>query len=161
MGGRVVSRPDERAAEQVAVWSDLPDHEPTHARVAGVDLVVVRYDDEVSVLYGRCLHRGVLLGDGHVEGQNLICCVHGWDYRYDTGISEYDNSEVLETFTAWVEADENAVLVDAAEVAAWAEDNPQPYEPPKAGDSDDGAVRGATDDIDGGSVTPEFYGDPD
>ena len=158
---RDVSRSDEQTAEQVAVWSELPDREPTHARVEDVDLVIVRYGDDVSVLYGRCLHRGVLLGDGHVEGHNLICGVHGWDYRYDTGISEYDNSEVLETFTAWVDEDDDAVFVDASEVAAWAEENPQPYDPPEAGDGDDGAMQGATDDVDSGSVDPEFYGEPD
>ena len=31
----------------------LADREPAHALVAGVDLVVTRYDEEVSVLYGR------------------------------------------------------------------------------------------------------------
>ena len=36
-------------------WSSLPDRQPQHALVANVDLVVVRYDDQVSVLYGRCL----------------------------------------------------------------------------------------------------------
>jgi len=153
-----VSGPD---AARVAAWSDLPDREPTHARVEGVDLVVVRDDEEVSVLYGRCLHRGVLLGDGYVEGQNLICGVHGWDYRYDTGVSEYDNSEALETFTAWVDEDADAVFVDAAEVAAWAEDNPQPYDDPAGGEAGDGAMAGATDAVAGGSVDPEFYGDPD
>ncbi|MFP4625658.1 MAG: glutamate synthase-related protein [Natronomonas sp.] len=137
---------DEQSAEPVAVWSELPDREPTHARVSGVDLVVVRYDDEVSVLYGRCLHRGVLLGDGYIEGHNLICGVHGWDYRYDTGVSEYDNSEVLKTFTAWVDEAEDGVFVDAAEIASWGEENPQPYEEP---------------DEDGSAAQPEFYGDPD
>ena len=161
-----VSRPDDAAAERIAVWSDLPDREPTHARVDGVDLVIVRDGDEVSVLYGRCLHRGVLLGDGYVEGHNLVCGVHGWDYRYDTGVSEYDNSEVLETFTAWVDEDEDAVYVDASAVAAWAEDNPQPYGDPAGADpaddgGGDGAMKGATDDLDGGSVDPEFYGEPD
>jgi len=148
-------------SEQVAIWSDLSDREPVHAKVAGVDLVVIRYDGEVTVHYGRCLHRGVLLGDGHVEGDNLICGVHGWDYRVDTGISEYDNTEVLETFTAWVDENEDAVYVDADEVAAWAEDNPQPYDDPIPGASGDGSLRGAADDIDGGAVDPEFYGDPD
>ena len=78
-----MSVPDDRTTERVAVWSALADREPTHARAAGVDLVVIRYEGNVSVLYGRCLHRGVLLGDGSVEGENLICGVHGWDYRYD------------------------------------------------------------------------------
>jgi len=145
--------------ERIATWSELPDREPVHARVEGVDLVVVRYDGEVSVLYGRCLHRGVLLGDGHIEGQNLICGVHGWDYRVDTGISEYDNSEVLEKFTAWIDGD--AVYVDADEVLGWAEDNPQPYEEPTDGDAGDGTMQAATDDVDGGAVDPEFYGEPD
>ena len=43
----------------VAKWSELADREPAYGLVADVDLVVVRYDDEVSVLYGRCLHRGL------------------------------------------------------------------------------------------------------
>ena len=72
---------------KVADWSTLADRTPTHALVENVDLVVVRYGDEVSVLYGRCAHRGALLADGHVDGHNLICGVHNWDYRIDTGVS--------------------------------------------------------------------------
>ena len=74
-------------------WDELDDRVPTYAIVANVDLVVVRYDDQVSVLYGRCQHRGALMSDGRVEGDNLICGVHNWDYRYDTGISSYRNQE--------------------------------------------------------------------
>jgi glutamate synthase domain-containing protein 2 len=126
--------------ERIATWSDLDDREPEHARVAGVDLVIVRDGEEVSVLHGRCKHRGVLLADGHVEGDNLICGVHGWDYRYDTGISEYDNSEQLAKFTARVDESADALYVDRAEVADWNDDNPTEYTDPDA--------------------FPEFYGDP-
>lgn len=111
---------------KVANWGGLPDREPSYALVAGVDLVVVRYGDAVSVLYGRCLHRGALMSDGHVDdNDNLICGVHNWDYRLDTGVSEYDNSEALHKFTAWV--DRGDVLVDEDEIADWARTNPQPY----------------------------------
>ncbi|MEL7276704.1 MAG: glutamate synthase-related protein [Pseudomonadota bacterium] len=110
----------------VATWSQLGDRQPSYALVAGVDLVVIRYDAAVSVLYGRCLHRGALLADGHIQGDNLICPLHNWDYRYDTGVSEYANTEVLHKFTAWIEGD--AVLVDEDEVATWAEKHPQPYD---------------------------------
>ena len=114
--------------KQVALWGELQPLTPTWALVEGVDLVIVRWEQEdtVSVLYGRCLHRGALLADGRIEGQNLVCGLHGWDYRYDTGISEYHHSEVLEKFTAWVEDD--AVWVDADEIAAWVRTNPQPYD---------------------------------
>jgi len=112
----------------VAKWSELEDRAPTYALVADVDLVVLRYDDEVSVLYGRCLHRGALMADARVEGDNLICGVHGWDYRYDTGVSSYNNAEVLQKFRSWVDHDADAVLVDQAEIRTWAEQSPQPYD---------------------------------
>ena len=110
---------------QVATWSTLPDREPQYALVAEVDLVVVRFDDEVSVMYGRCLHRGALMSDGFVRGRDLICGVHNWDYRLDTGVSAYANDEKLPKFKAWVEGD--AVLVDEDEIIAWGQDNPQPF----------------------------------
>jgi len=118
----------------VATWSELSPLTPTPARVADVDLVIVRYArdgvDHVSVLYGRCLHRGALLADGSIVGDNLVCGLHNWDYRYDTGVSSYNNDEVLHKFGAWVEEVDGvrAVTVDADEVAAWAEAHPQPYD---------------------------------
>jgi glutamate synthase domain-containing protein 2/nitrite reductase/ring-hydroxylating ferredoxin subunit len=117
----------------VAKWAELEVNAPVGALVENVDLVVTRYgdsEDEVSVLYGRCLHRGALMADGHVDGHNLICGVHGWDYRVDTGVSEYNNDEVLNKFGAWVEDHdgERCVMVDADEVAAWERENPQAYD---------------------------------
>ncbi|ANM30674.1 glutamate synthase [Acidobacteria bacterium Mor1] len=123
MSGQDASRPVE-----VARWSELADRKPAYALVSAVDLVVVRYGDEVSVLYGRCLHRGALMADGHVDGDNLICGVHNWDYRIDTGVSEYNNAEVLHKFNAWIDDDKDAVMVDADEVAAWASEHPQPFD---------------------------------
>ena len=111
---------------EIAKWADLEDRAPAYAMVADVDLVVVRYGDAVSVLYGRCLHRGALLSDGHVDGDNLICGLHNWDYRLDTGVSEYNNAEALQKFSAKIE--KGAVYVDKAEVEAWAREHPQPFQ---------------------------------
>ncbi len=111
--------------EAVATWSTLEDRKPAYALVGEVDLVVVRWDDEVSVFYGRCLHRGALMSDGFVRGRNLICGVHDWDYRLDTGVSEYANEEVLPKFRSWIEDDK--VWVDADEIGAWEQENPQPF----------------------------------
>ena len=106
--------------------AELADRTPTHALVSGVDLVIVRYDDAVSVMYGRCLHRGALMADGHVDGQNLICGVHGWDYRLDTGVSAYNNAEALHRFDSWVDGGD--VFVDADAVEAWRQEHPQPFD---------------------------------
>ena len=72
----------------IAKFSELTDRSPEYALVANVDVVVIRYDEKVSVLYGRCAHRGALMSDGHIDGDNIICGVHGWDYKFDTGVSE-------------------------------------------------------------------------
>ena len=106
-------------------WDELADRVLEYALVADVDLVIVRFDNNVSVLYGRCAHRAALMADGHVDGENLICGVHGWDYRLDTGISEYNNSETLPKFNAWVE--EGQLFVDQDEIVAWASEHPQAF----------------------------------
>lgn len=103
----------------------LEDLSPRHALVNDLDLVLVKYGTEVSVLYGRCHHRGALLGDGHIDGENLICGVHGWDYRYDTGISEYNNDEALHKFKTEIKND--TVYIDEAEIDAYLKDHPQPF----------------------------------
>lgn len=130
----------------------LEEKTPVYALVANVDLVLIRYPDtnsnadQVSVLYGRCLHRGALLADGHIDGDDLICGVHNWDYRFDTGVSAYNPSERLQKFTSWIE--DGNVLVDEDEISAWAIDNPQPY--------DRDAYQGLYADLHGGDEEPHY-----
>jgi glutamate synthase domain-containing protein 2/nitrite reductase/ring-hydroxylating ferredoxin subunit len=109
----------------IAQVSQLKNKQPEHALVNGLDLVVVKFDDDISVLYGRCLHRGALMSDGHVDGHNLICGVHGWDYRVDSGVSEYNNKEVLHKFSTKIEGDD--LLVDEFEIDAYLVNSPQPF----------------------------------
>lgn len=112
---------------KVANYSELTEKEPSYGIALKTDLVIIKYGSEVSVLYGRCLHRGALLADGHVAGNYLICGLHFWDYRIDTGVSEYNNKEVLKKFTSFIDEKEDAVYVDQEEVEKWEVDNPQPY----------------------------------
>jgi len=111
----------------IANWSDLVPEKPSYALVSEVDLVVIRWpnEEQVSVLFGRCAHRGALMSDGRIEGGNIICGLHDWDYCYKTGISSYNPSERLHRFDAWIEDDQ--VWVDEDVIRAWALENPQPY----------------------------------
>jgi nitrite reductase/ring-hydroxylating ferredoxin subunit len=110
---------------EICKITGLKDRQPKHLLIEDIDLVVVLYDNNVSVLYGRCLHRGALLSDGHIEGDNIICGLHNWDYRIDTGISEYNNDEALYKFTAVIENE--CVFVDEDEVQNFARNHPQPF----------------------------------
>ena len=111
---------------KVATWSEIPDRHPVGAMLDGIDLVIVRQGDQHSVLYGRCLHRGALLADGHVMDEDLICGVHGWDYRIESGVSAYNNAEALEKFTSEVRGDD--LLVSRTEVLRFAMRHPQPFD---------------------------------
>ena len=110
---------------KLIAFSKLEEKTLVSQQVNGLDLVLIRYGDNVSILYGRCLHRGALMADGHIEGDNLICGVHGWDYRYDTGVSEYNNKEVLHKFFSEIKDD--GVWVDEDEINQFLINNPQPF----------------------------------
>ena len=107
-------------------FSELQEKVPAHFVISDLDLVAIRYADKVSVLYGRCLHRGALMADGHIEGDNIICGVHGWDYRFDTGVSEYNNEEVLHKFNTLIEDD--TVFVDQQEIDDYIKAYPQIFQ---------------------------------
>ena len=116
----------ERRSTKVATWSGVPDRTPIGAVVEGIDLVVIRRGEDHSVLYGRCAHRGALLADGTVAGDNLLCGLHGWDYRIDTGVSAYDNREALQKFSSWLDGDD--LMVDVDDVLAFKMSHPQPFD---------------------------------
>ena len=96
---------------------------PAHAEADGIDLVLVRRGRQVHVFEGRCPHRGALLADGRVEGANLICGVHGWDYRLDTGVSAYNPAERIYKFSCHVVDGE--VLLDKDELVEYRSMRPE------------------------------------
>ncbi len=109
--------PDAPATITLARMRDLTEDAPWGVEAGGLDLVLVRRDGEVHVFEGRCPHRGALLADGRVEGANLVCGVHGWDYRLDTGVSAYDPAQSIHKFTSRVV--DGDVVVDATQLAVY------------------------------------------
>jgi hypothetical protein len=102
----------------ILAWSDLQPLNPTYALVA----------------------------DGRIEGEDLICGLHDWDYRYKTGVNAYNPEERLYAFKAWVE--DGQVWVDENEIGAWLADNPQSYNRDQ--------YKGLYKDLHGGSEEPHF-----
>ncbi|MGV0717359.1 glutamate synthase-related protein [Mycolicibacterium sp. XJ662] len=117
--------PEATTGVKVASLSDLADNAPFATAAAGVDLVLIRRGEHVSALYGRCAHRGALLGDGHVDGNLVVCDVHGWRYDVDTGVSPVNPAVGLATFPVWVR--DGGVYVDQTAIAEFAGANAQSY----------------------------------
>lgn len=115
---------DREGLVRIATWSEIPDRRPVGATAGGVELVIVRRDDAPHVLFGRCLHRGALLCDGRIVGEDLVCGLHGWDYRIESGVSAYANDERLERFSAVIV--DGGLHVPRSELAGFLRRHPQP-----------------------------------
>jgi glutamate synthase domain-containing protein 2 len=66
------------------------------------------------------------MSDGYVDGENIICGVHGWDYRLDSGVSEYNNEEALHKFSS--ETKDGFVFINEEELLDFKKDFPQPFD---------------------------------
>ncbi|HET9624590.1 MAG TPA: cytochrome P450 [Kofleriaceae bacterium] len=63
-----------------------PGHAGPHAiEVGGVDVVLVRSAGEWRAYQGRCPHQGALLGEGELDGDELVCRNHRWRFDAQTG----------------------------------------------------------------------------
>lgn len=108
----------------VARLENLDDSTPTYAFAGNVDLVVVRKRMTWSSSTAAG-HRGALLADGEVRGDNIVCEIHGFTFqpRVRAGLG---NRATLEPFTSWIE--DGQALVDKDEIRAWERANPQRYD---------------------------------
>ncbi|MFC5469827.1 Rieske 2Fe-2S domain-containing protein [Cohnella suwonensis] len=64
----------------VLISSELRD-EPVSAMLLGQQIVLFRTSKGVHAFKDLCIHRGVPLSLGRIEGDELVCAYHGW--RYD------------------------------------------------------------------------------
>lgn len=102
---------------RVADLGELEERTPTRAEVEGVELVVTRVGSNVSVLEGTCRHQGGVMSDSALEGDDLVCGLHGWAYNAGTGLNKDGSGQDLKLFRSWIDRD--VVFIDADEVIAW------------------------------------------
>lgn len=110
----------------VARWVELKDRIPHPVRVADVDLILLKVDDGLSVLHGRCPHRAGRLSKGRVEGDFLVCPYHGWDFHVETGKSACVEGESIKRFSFARKEDD--IFVSEQEIQLWRSRTPLGFE---------------------------------
>jgi vanillate O-demethylase monooxygenase subunit len=63
------------------IYSHELTDKPKPVVLCGEPIVVVRLGDEVCAFTDRCAHRGTPLSMGTIEGNELRCAYHGWQYN--------------------------------------------------------------------------------
>jgi len=81
--------------------------------VGGRRLVLVRMDGQVFAYEDRCVHQGVPLSDGRLEGREIVCHAHEW--RYDACTGRGTNPAGAQLRACPVRIEGERVLVDSGE----------------------------------------------
>jgi 3-phenylpropionate/trans-cinnamate dioxygenase ferredoxin subunit len=71
--------------QRACALSELTDSTPLRVEVDGLDVAVVRHDDEVFAIEDECSHASVALSEGDVDDCTIECWLHGSRFDLRTG----------------------------------------------------------------------------
>ena len=103
---------------------DLADGEVRAITAGGRKLVVIRVGDERLACANRCLHLGVRLSDGHLDGSVIECRWHHWRFDLADGSVDAEESPYATFVTHRVVADGDDLLIDPTPRTRLAERTP-------------------------------------
>jgi len=90
---------------------DLESGSSLAVEVEGIDVAIVRSDDEWYAIYNECSHAAIALSEGEVEGCEIECWLHGSRFDLRTGKpTSFPATEPVAIYPVKVEGDD--VLVD-------------------------------------------------
>jgi len=97
--------------QRAAALDDIPQDGSLAVEVDGVDVALVRADDEVFAIHDECSHASVALSEGEVEGCEIECWLHGSMFDLRTGKpTNLPATEPVDIYPVKVE--DGAVYVD-------------------------------------------------
>ncbi|SDR39807.1 Cytochrome P450 [Paraburkholderia fungorum] len=101
----------------VARMPELVEDSVTAAQAEGVELVVIRHADAITVFEGRCPHQGTLLSEGSIRDGVLTCRGHGWQFECGSGCTQGHGGMRLQKFGTLLDGAD--VRVDRDELLKW------------------------------------------
>jgi len=88
------------ARVKVLDLADLPPGKGVPVTVNGRDVAVFRRGEEILAIDNECPHQGGNLCDGWVEGEIVICPLHGWEFDMRSGACMTVPGERVPSYTA-------------------------------------------------------------
>jgi nitrite reductase (NADH) small subunit len=70
---------------RIATTDSFPRREGRAVAVGGRELAIFNLGDRFLAVENRCPHQGGPLADGIVSGCTVVCPLHAWKVRLDTG----------------------------------------------------------------------------
>lgn len=93
----------------------LPDAElaeglPRAVELEGTPVLLTRLQGAVHAVHATCLHRGVSLEDGALDGATITCGAHFWSFDVRTGVCSQIPEQGLRVFN--VKTEEGTIYVE-------------------------------------------------
>jgi nitrite reductase (NADH) small subunit len=98
------------ALVKVGSLAMLPAESVMEACVGEDRYAICNVEGAIYALAGTCPHRGGPLGQGAVNGGNLTCPWHAWEFDCRTGANDYDPAVKIVTFAVRIAGDD--ILID-------------------------------------------------
>ena len=92
--------------------SEVPEGSVAKAVVNKRELAIVRWAGKFYALDGVCTHEGGPLGEGTVDGEELVCPWHEGRYNIATGEANPETDWVIDIKSFTVKVEEGYVWVD-------------------------------------------------
>ena len=90
----------------------LPRGEAALAVINGQDVALFRRGEEIFAIGNACPHQGGNLCDGRIEGDIVICPLHGWEFDLRSGVCMTVPGESVPRYDVTVE--DGAILLEEA-----------------------------------------------
>jgi nitrite reductase (NADH) small subunit len=105
---------------RVTTTGNIPRREGRAVSLAGHELAIFNLGDRFLAVENRCPHQGGPLADGIVSGCAVVCPLHAWRVRLDTGAVDRPGASAacVRTFATRVEDDVVLVEIPACRLKA-------------------------------------------
>ncbi len=75
---------------KVKAIAELPPGSLTQIEINGAPFALCNFDGTLHCLDGTCPHAGGPLGEGNLDGANIVCPWHSWSFDCRTGVNDFD-----------------------------------------------------------------------
>jgi nitrite reductase/ring-hydroxylating ferredoxin subunit len=90
--------------------ADLPPGSLTQVEINGNPYALCNHNGTLRCFDGLCPHAGGPLGDGNLDGAQIVCPWHAWAFDCLTGVNDFDAAIQLKSHP--IDVRDGAIFVD-------------------------------------------------
>ena len=91
---------------KVAKLSELQENQGKLVNVNEKEIALFKSNNQFFAVDNMCLHMGGSLSEGEIEGNNVTCPLHGWQFDLKSGQNIMPGMGKINTYKITVEKDE-------------------------------------------------------